>query len=64
MSIVNGKDSDYNSNAFVTKDIISSRSQYREIMEAAMKRVLFIYNRHAGKNKTWAGLSDMINAMV
>ena len=29
-----------------------------------MKRVLFIYNRHAGKNKTWAGLSDMINAMV
>lgn len=29
-----------------------------------MKRVLFIYNRHAGKNKTWAGLSDIINAMV
>lgn len=29
-----------------------------------MKRVLFIYNRHAGKNKTWAGLSDMINAMT
>ena len=29
-----------------------------------MKRVLFIYNRHAGKNKTWASLSDMINAMV
>jgi YegS/Rv2252/BmrU family lipid kinase len=29
-----------------------------------MQRVLFIYNRHAGKNKTWAGLSDMINAMV
>lgn len=29
-----------------------------------MKRILFIYNRHAGKNKTWAGLSDMINAMV
>lgn len=29
-----------------------------------MKRVLFIYNRHAGKNKTWSGLSDIINAMV
>ena len=29
-----------------------------------MKRVLFIYNRHAGKNKTWFGLSDMINAMT
>lgn len=29
-----------------------------------MKRVLFIYNRHAGKNKTWGSLSDMINAMV
>ena len=29
-----------------------------------MKRVLFIYNRHAGKNKTWAGLSDVINAMT
>lgn len=29
-----------------------------------MRRVLFIYNRHAGKNKTWAGLSDMINAMT
>lgn len=29
-----------------------------------MKRVLFIYNRHAGKNKTWAGLSDIINAMT
>lgn len=29
-----------------------------------MKRVLFIYNRHAGKNKTWAGLSSMINAMT
>lgn len=29
-----------------------------------MRRVLFIYNRHAGKNKTWASLSDMINAMV
>ena len=29
-----------------------------------MKRVLFIYNRHAGKNKTWAGLSNIINAMT
>ena len=29
-----------------------------------MKRVLFIYNRHAGKNKTWAGLSDILNAMT
>ena len=29
-----------------------------------MKRVLFIYNRHAGKNKTWAGLSNLINAMT
>lgn len=29
-----------------------------------MKRILFIYNRHAGKNKTWAGLSDIIHAMT
>ena len=29
-----------------------------------MQRVLFIYNRHAGKNKTWASLSDIINAMT
>lgn len=29
-----------------------------------MKHVLFIYNRHAGKNKTWANLSDMINTMT
>lgn len=29
-----------------------------------MKRILFIYNRHAGKNKTWSGLSDIINAMT
>ena len=29
-----------------------------------MRRILFIYNRHAGKNKTWFGLSDMINAMT
>lgn len=29
-----------------------------------MKRVLFIYNRHAGKNKTWSGLSDILNAMT
>lgn len=29
-----------------------------------MKRVLFIYNRHAGKNKTWGNLSDIINAMT
>ena len=29
-----------------------------------MKRVLFIYNRHAGKNKTWSGLSEIINAMT
>lgn len=29
-----------------------------------MKRVLFIYNRHAGKNKTWSSLSDIINAMT
>lgn len=29
-----------------------------------MKRVLFIYNRHAGKNKTWASLSDILNAMT
>lgn len=29
-----------------------------------MKRVLFIYNRHAGKSKTWASLSDIINAMT
>ena len=29
-----------------------------------MKRVLFIYNRHAGKNKTWAGLTQIINAMT
>ena len=33
-------------------------------MEAVMRRILFIYNRHAGKNKTWFGLSDMINAMT
>ena len=29
-----------------------------------MQRVLFIYNRHAGKNKNWAGLSEMIDAMT
>ena len=29
-----------------------------------MQRVLFIYNRHAGKNKNWAGLSEIINAMT
>ena len=29
-----------------------------------VKRVLFIYNRHAGKNKTWGSLSDIINAMT
>ena len=29
-----------------------------------MQRVLFVYNRHAGRNKNWAGLSDMINAMT
>ena len=29
-----------------------------------MQRVLFIYNRHAGKNKNWAELPDMINAMT
>ncbi len=29
-----------------------------------MKRVLFIYNRHAGKNRTWSGLSEIINAMT
>jgi len=29
-----------------------------------MQRVLFVYNRHAGKNKNWAGLSDLINAMT
>ena len=29
-----------------------------------MQRVLFIYTRHAGKNKTWASLSDIINAMT
>ena len=27
-----------------------------------MQRVLFIYNRHAGKNKTWDSRSDIINA--
>lgn len=26
--------------------------------------MLFIYNRHAGKDRTWAGLSDMINTMT
>lgn len=29
-----------------------------------MKRVLFIYNRRAGKSRTWAGLSSIINAMT
>ena len=29
-----------------------------------MQRVLFVYNRHAGKNKNWAELSAMINAMT
>ena len=29
-----------------------------------MNRVLFIYNRHAGKNRTWAGLPEIINAMT
>ena len=29
-----------------------------------MKRVLFIYNRHAGKSKTWTNLSDILNAMT
>ena len=29
-----------------------------------MQRILFIYNRHAGKNRNWAGLSEMINAMT
>src|SRR5699024_2715573 len=27
-------------------------------------RVLFIYNHHAGKSKTWANLSEVINAMT
>ena len=40
----------------VTKLAIRRRHQ--------MQRVLFIYNRHAGKNKTWASLSDIINAMT
>ena len=29
-----------------------------------MKRILFIYNRHAGKSKTWASLPAMIDAMA
>ncbi len=29
-----------------------------------MKRVLFIYNHHAGKKKTWVGLSQIINTMT
>ena len=29
-----------------------------------MQRVLFIYNHHAGKSKTWANLSEVINAMT
>lgn len=29
-----------------------------------MNRILFIYNRHAGKDKNWVALSDLINAMT
>lgn len=29
-----------------------------------LKRVLFIYNHHAGKSKTWSSLSDMIDTMT
>jgi len=29
-----------------------------------MRRVLFIYNRRAGKSKTWASLSDIIDGMT
>lgn len=29
-----------------------------------MNRILFIFNRHAGKNKTWAGMTDILDAMT
>lgn len=29
-----------------------------------MKRILFVYNPHAGKSRTWSSLSEIINAMT
>ena len=29
-----------------------------------MNHILFVYNRHAGKTRTWSGLSDILNAMT
>lgn len=29
-----------------------------------MNRILFIFNRHAGKNKTWTSMTDIIDAMT
>lgn len=29
-----------------------------------MKSLLFVYNRHAGKDRNWAGLSDILNVMT